>query len=113
VTKVSPFIVNYRRELKIRVDIRRKVKVEEATEFLERIKKIQEEARVALRKTQEEMKPQADRERKKVKEWKNGNKVMLSIKDLVFKKRLAKKLVDLYVGSYIIDKVVSTNVIKS
>ena len=37
---------------------------------------------------------------------------MLSIKDLVFKERLAKKLVDCYVGPYIIDEVVSTNVVK-
>ena len=37
---------------------------------------------------------------------------MLSIKDLVFKKRLAKKLVNRYVGSYIIDEVVSTNAVK-
>ena len=38
--------------------------------------------------------------------------MMLSMKDLVFKERLARKLVDWYIGSYIIDKIVSTNVIK-
>ena len=59
-------------------------------EFAERIKKVQEEARVALRKAQEEIKQQADRGRKKVEEQKKKNKVMLSIKDLVFKERLAK-----------------------
>ena len=37
---------------------------------------------------------------------------MLSIKDLVFKERLAKKLVDWYISSYIINKVVSTNAVK-
>ena len=37
---------------------------------------------------------------------------MLSIKDLVFKERLAKKLVDQYVDPYTIDKVVSTNIVK-
>jgi len=58
------------------------------------------------------MKQQADRGRKKVKEWKKRDKVMLSTKDLVFKKRLAKKLVDQYVGSYIIDEVVSINAVK-
>jgi len=41
-----------------------------------------------------------------------GDKIMLSIKDLVFKKQLAKKLVDWYVGLYIIEEVVSTNVVK-
>ena len=34
------------------------------------------------------------------------------MKDLVFKKRLIKKLVDQYVSSYIIDEVVFTNTIK-
>ena len=37
---------------------------------------------------------------------------MLSTKDLVFKKRLAKELVDQYIGSYIINKIVSTNAVK-
>ena len=39
-TKVSPFIVNYGRELKIEADIRRKEKVEKTTNFAERMKKI-------------------------------------------------------------------------
>jgi len=34
------------------------------------------------------------------------------MKDLVFKEWLAKKLVDQYIGPYIIDEVVSTNVVK-
>jgi len=41
-----------------------------------------------------------------------GDKVMLSTKDLVFKERPAKKLVDWYVGPYTIDKVISTNAAK-
>ena len=55
-TKVSLFMANYERELKIGADIRRKRKMEKATEFAEKIKKMQEEAGVALRKVQEEMK---------------------------------------------------------
>jgi len=47
-----------------------------------------------LTKVQEEMKKQANRERKEVEEWKVGDRVMLNTKDLVFKKRLVKKLVD-------------------
>jgi len=31
------------------------------------------------------MKQQADRERKEIEEWKKGDKIVLSIKDLVFK----------------------------
>ena len=37
---------------------------------------------------------------------------MLSMKNLIFKERLIRKLVDQYVGPYIIDKVVSTNIVK-
>ncbi len=58
------------------------------------------------------MKQQADRGRKEVEEWKKSNKELLSMKDLMFKERPARKLVDWYVGLYIIDKVVSTNMIK-
>ena len=37
---------------------------------------------------------------------------MLNTKDLVFKERLAKKLVEWYIGPYITDEVVSTNAVK-
>ena len=49
-TKISPFIVNYGKELRMEVDIRRKRKVEKATEFAKRMKKVQEEAEVALKR---------------------------------------------------------------
>ena len=39
-TKVSLFMANYGRELRIGADIRRKEKVEKAMEFAKRIKKI-------------------------------------------------------------------------
>jgi len=111
-TKVSSFIANYGRELRIEADIRKKEKVEKTMEFVKRMKKVQEKAGAALRKAQEEMKQLADRGRRKVEEWKKEDKVMLSTKDLVFKERLVKKLVDRYVGLYIIDKVIFTNAVK-
>ena len=49
-TKVSPFIVNYNRKLKMRVEIRKKEKVKKATEFAKKMKKVQEEVGAALRK---------------------------------------------------------------
>ena len=58
------------------------------------------------------MKRQVDRERKEAEVWKVGDKVILSTKDLVFKEQPARKLVDQYVGPYIIDKVLSTNAVK-
>jgi len=63
-TKVSPFIVNYGRELRIGVNIRKKEKVEKAMEFVERMKKVQEEAEAVLKKAQEDIKRQVDRRRK-------------------------------------------------
>jgi len=50
VIKILYFIANYRRELRMGVDIRIKRKVEKATEFVGKMKKIQEEAEAALRK---------------------------------------------------------------
>ena len=110
-TKVSLFMTNYKKELKIGIDIRRKGKIEKMIEFAEKMKKVQEEG-VALKRIQEEMKQQADRGRKKVEIWKVRDKVMLSMKDLVFKKQLVKKLVDQYISPSIIDEVVSTNTVK-
>jgi len=49
-TKVSPFIANYGREMRMGGDIRKSGKVEKAIEFIERIKKVHEKARVALKK---------------------------------------------------------------
>ena len=37
---------------------------------------------------------------------------MLSTKDLVFKERLAHKLMERYVGPYVIEEVVSSNMVK-
>jgi len=54
-------------------DIRRKGKVESVTEFVQRMKKVQEEAEAALKKTQEDMKRYADRERKETEKWKKGD----------------------------------------
>ena len=50
-TKVSPFMANYGKELRMGGDIRRKEKVESTTEFMEKMKKVHEEAKVALKKT--------------------------------------------------------------
>jgi len=49
-TKDTLFIANYGRKLRIGMNIRKKRKIEKAMEFVERMKKIQEEARAALRK---------------------------------------------------------------
>ena len=111
-TKVSLFMANYGREMRMGGDIRRKGKVESVTEFVQRMKKVQEEAEAVLKKTQKEMKRNADRGRKKMEEWKKGDRVLLSTKDLVFKERLTKKLTERYMEPYVIEEVVSTNAVK-
>ena len=55
-TKSSPFQINYRREPRMGFDIRKKGKNEKTEEFVREIKERHEEARVALVKSQEEMK---------------------------------------------------------
>jgi len=84
-------MVNYKRELRMEVDLKRKGKIEKVTEFVKIIKRIQKKAGVALKRVQEEIKRQADRERKKAEIWKVEDRVMLDIKNLVFKERPAKK----------------------
>jgi len=58
------------------------------------------------------MKRYADRSRKETEEWKKGDRVMLSTKDLVFKERPVRKLVERYVGPYEIEEVVLLNAVK-
>ena len=76
------------------------------------MKKVQEEAGAALRKTQEEMKRYADRGRKETEVWKKGDRVLLSTKDLVFKERPSKKLMERYIRPYTIEEVVFSNTVK-
>ena len=66
-TKVSSFMANYGRELRMGGNIRKKGKVEKVIEFVERMK-VQEEVEAALKKAQEDMKRQIDKSRKKTEE---------------------------------------------
>jgi len=104
-TNILPFIANYSRELRMRANIRRKGKVEKVIEFAEKMKRVQEEARTALRKVQKDIKRYAEN-------WKKSNKVMLNTRDLIFKKRPVKKLTKKYVGPYEIKEVILRNVVK-
>ena len=49
-TKVLPFIANYRRELRMEGDIRKRGKVKRAMEFVERMKRVHGEAGTVLKK---------------------------------------------------------------
>ena len=61
---------------------RRKEKYEATGKFVERIKKIQEEAKAVLEKAQEEIKKFANRRQREEEEYRVGNLVLLSTKDL-------------------------------
>ena len=61
VTKNSPFKVNYGQDPRMGFKGRRKGKYEATGKFVEKMRKIQEEAKAALEKAQEEMKKFADR----------------------------------------------------
>jgi len=63
--------------------------MEKTMKFVKRMRKIQEEVEAAL-----EMKKQTDRRRKEVEKWKAENRMILSMKGLMFKKRLVRKLVN-------------------
>ena len=81
-TKNSLFKVNYGQDLRMGFEGRRKGKYEAAGKFMEKMRKIQKEAKAALGKAQEEMKKFADRKRGKEEEYRVGDLVLLSTKDL-------------------------------
>ena len=81
---MTPFKVNYGQDPRMGFEGRKKGKYEGAEKFVIRIKEIQEEAKVALGKAQEEIKKYADRKRGEVNKYKVGDLVMLSTKDLKY-----------------------------
>jgi len=114
VTKTSPFQVNYGREPRMGFDIRKKGKNEKAEKFMKEMKERHEEARAALVKLQEEMKRQADRNRKEAEKYRVGDKVLISTKDFLKEliKRATKKLIEKFIGLYVVRKIVSENVVE-
>jgi len=113
-TKTLPFKANYGQDPRMGFEIRKKGKYEGAEKFVAKIKEIQEEAKVALRKAQREMKKYADKKRAEVNKYKVGDLVMLSTKDLKYQMvgRRTEKLTERYIGPYKIKKVVSLNVVE-
>jgi len=114
VTKMSLFKTNYGREPRMGFDIRKKGKNEKVEEFAREMKERHEEARVALVKSQKEMKRQVDRSRKEAGEYRVGDKVLISIKDFSMElmKRVTKKLTEKFIGPYVVKKIVSENAVE-
>ena len=113
-TKMSPFQVNYGRELRMGFDIRKKRKNEKTEEFAREMKERHEEARAVLVRLQKEMKRQVDKSRKETKEYKVDDKVLISIKDFSMElmKRATKKLTEKFIEPYVVRKIVSENVVE-
>ena len=113
-TKMLLFQINYRRELRMGFDIRKKGKNEKAKEFIREMKIRYKKARAVLVRSQEEMKRQADRNRKKAEEYKVGDKILISMKDFSAElmKRAMKKLMEKFIGPYVIRKIVSENTVE-
>ena len=113
-TKVFSFKVNSEQDPQMGFEERKNGKHEAVGKFAERIKKIQEKARAALTRAQEEIKQYTDRQRSEGKEYKVGDWVMLSTKDLRWqiKKRQTEKLIEQFIGPYKVKKIISTNALE-
>ena len=113
-TKTSPFKANYRQDPRMGFEIRKKGKYERAEKFVAKMKKIQKKTKVVLRKAQEEMKKYTDKKRAEVNEYKIGDLVMLSTKDLKYQmvRRRTEKLTERYIGPYKIKGIVLLNTVE-
>jgi len=113
-TKVLSFRANSGRDLRMGFEMRKQGKLEGAKEFAERMKGIQKEAQTVLKKAQGEMKKQADKKRGEAEEYRVGDLVLLSTKNLKWqmKGRRTEKLTERFVGPYKIKKVISTNTVE-
>ena len=112
--KNSPFKVNYKQDLRMEFESRRKGKYEVTGKFMEKMRKIKEKVKVALGKAQEKMKKFADRKQGKEKEYRVEDLVLLSTKDLKWqmKGRRSEKLTKHFVGPYKVKEIVSSNTIE-
>jgi len=113
-TKVSPFKANSGQNPRMGFEMRKKGKYEGAEKFAEKLKNVQEEAKAALQKAQEDMKQYADRERGEVEEYRVGDLVLLSTKDLKYQMagRRTEKLTERFVGPYKVKAIISNNAIE-
>jgi len=83
-TRTLPFKANYDQDLRMGFEGRKKGKYAGAEKFVEKMKEIQEEAKAVLKKAQEDMRKYTNRKRSDVDEYKVGDLVMLSTKDLKY-----------------------------
>ena len=107
-----PFKANYGQDPRMGFEVRRKGKYKGAEKFMTKMKEIQEKAKAVLEKVQKEK--YTDRKRAKVNEYRAGDLVMLSTKDLKYQMvgRRMEKLTERFVGPYKIKKVILSNAVE-
>jgi len=113
-TRMSPFKANYGQDPRMGFERRKKGKYAGAEKFIEKMKGIQEEAKAVLGKAQANMKKYANKKRSDIEEYKVGDLVILSTKDLKYQMvgRRTEKLTERFVGPYKIKKIVSSNAVE-
>ena len=113
-TKVSPFKANQGQDPRMGFELRKKGKYKGAEKFAERMRKVQEEAKIALQKAQEDIKRYEDREREEVEEYRIGDLVLLSTKNLKYQMvgRRMEKFTKRFVGPYKVKAIISSNTIE-
>jgi len=113
-TKILPFKANYSQDPRMGFEGRRRGKYKAAGKFIEKMKKIQEEAKAVLGKAQEEMKKFVNRKWGEEEEYKVEDLVLLSMRDLKWqmKGRRSEKLTEHFVGPYKVKEIVSSNAIE-
>ena len=110
-TKVSPFYANTGQHPRMGIEPWRVDKSEPAKEFAEHMKQIHEEVDAALSKAWDDMARYADQHRGNAPEYKVGNKVWLSTRDIKIN-RPSHKLAEWQLGPFKIIKVISPNTVK-
>jgi len=113
-TRTSSFKANYGQDPRMGFEGRKKGKYARAEKFIEKMKEIQEEAKAALGKAQANIKRYANRKRSDMEEYKVGDLVMLSTKDLKYQMvgRRTEKLTERFVSPYKVKEIISSNAVK-
>ena len=95
-TKVLPFQANSRQDPRMGFELRKKGKYEGTTKFAEKMKEVQEKAKTALVKAQEDIRRYIDRYRSEAVGYKVRDLVLLSTKDLKWQmvRRRSEKLTE-------------------
>ena len=108
------FKANYGQDPRMGFEVRKKEKYKEAEKFVMKMKDIQDKEKAVLGKVQEEIKKYANRKRVEVNEYKVGDLVMLSTKDLKYQiiGRRTKKLMERFVDLYKVKKIVLANAVE-